>query len=394
MLIALSGGLDSIVLLHLLSQHQDISRDRVQALHIHHGLHADAAQWTTHCQQLCNAIGVPLQVVNVEVARDAGEGLEAAARKARYAAFTGAMGDGDVLVTAHHRDDQAETFLLRALRASGPDGLASMRPWRPFAHGWHWRPLLETPRAALLAYARQNALVWIDDSSNLDTIHDRNFLRHEIMPLLRRRWPQVDAAFARSASLSADAAGLLADEDARALATARAVDAHLISTHAFKQLPAARRARVLRRWVAELGLPPLPSEGVEQVESQLLVAQHDTEAAFEWSGAVIRRWRDVLHADMRRDALPVAWRTEWNGASPLDLPTGDQLRLIPFVPQGGFLRGVGAASAASSGIDAFEDSKLAIEAARTKKCPAFDLPLVVHARHGGERIILPGREHS
>lgn len=382
--VALSGGLDSTVLLHLLSRHPDIGRDRVRALHIHHGLHADATQWTTHCRQFCSVIGVPLQTVNVAVARDGGEGLEAAARKARYAAFAGAIGDHDVLVTAHHRDDQAETFLLRALRASGPDGLASMRPWRAFANGWHWRPLLETPRSALLSYACEHGLAWIDDPSNLDTVHDRNFLRQAVMPLLRGRWPQVDAAFARSASLSADAAGLLADEDASALAAARGDDEHHVSTHALQQLPATRRARVLRRWVAELGLPPLPSAGIAQIESQLLAAQHDTDAAFEWSGAVIRRWRGVLHADALHDALPVEWRAEWNGASPLRLPTGDLLRLLP-----------GATALATDSVNTTEDSAPAVGPAVPKRLPAaFEQTLFVHARQGGERVTLPGRGHS
>lgn len=384
LLVALSGGLDSTVLLHLLSRYPDIGRDRVRALHIHHGLHADAAQWTTLCRQFCDAVGVPLQVVNVEVARGGGEGLEAAARKARYAAFAGVMGDGEVLVTAHHCDDQAETFLLRALRASGPDGLASMRPWRPFANGWHWRPLLETPRSMLLAHARTHALAWIDDPSNLDTVHDRNFLRQEVMPLLRGRWPKVDAAFARSASLSADAAGLLADEDASALAAARGDDEHHLSTYALTQLPAARRARVLRRWVAELGFPPLPSAGIAQIESQLLVAQHDTEAAFEWSGAVIRRWRDVLHANVPDDALPVEWRAEWDGAWPLRLPTGDLLRLLPC-----------ATESAADSVNTTESPEPAAEVASPKPLPAaFDQMLVVQARQGGERITLPGRDHS
>ncbi|MCY7355634.1 MAG: tRNA lysidine(34) synthetase TilS [Lysobacter sp.] len=356
LLIALSGGLDSTALLHWLSQYRGIDKARLHAMHVHHGLHSDADQWAAQCQRFCSVIGVPMQIVNVDVARDGGEGLEAAARKARYAAFATAMNDDDVLVTAHHRDDQAETFLLRALRASGPDGLASMRPWRRFGSGWHWRPLLDVPRSGLLAHAREHGLAWVDDPSNADTAHDRNFLRQRVMPLLRERWPQVDAAFARSAALSAGAVELLADEDADALASARTADGHALSTDALKQLPVARRARVLRHWIAALGLPSLPAEGVAQIESQLLVAQHDTQAEFAWSGAIIRRWRDVLHVDLERDPLPADWRMEWDGTSPLRLPTGDVLRLESLV--------------------------------------AFEAWHIVHARQGGGRIVLPGRDHS
>ncbi|MEJ7747585.1 MAG: tRNA lysidine(34) synthetase TilS, partial [Luteimonas sp.] len=151
------------------------------------------------------------------------------------------------------------------------------------------------------------------------------------------------------------------------------------------QLPPARRARVLRHWIAALGLPPLPAEGVAQVESQLLVAQHDTEAQFAWSGAIIRRWRGGLHADRRRDALPEHWQTEWDGKSSLQLPTGDMLRLSSFA---------GAASAASSGCPETLTQELATDVAPTAFPPAFEPPLIVHARQGGERITLPGRDHS
>ena len=384
LVVGLSGGLDSIALSHWLSRHPNIDKARLHAVHVHHGLHADATMWFRQCEQFCRGIDVPLQIVNVDVARDGGEGLEAAARTARYAAFAAAMNDGDVLVTAHHRNDQAETFLLRALRASGPDGLASMRPWRRFGTGWHWRPLLDIPRSELLAYAREQGLEWAEDPSNIDTAHDRNFLRQRVMPLLRERWPHADAAFARSAALSAAAVDLLADEDVVALALARTADAHVLSTDALKQLPAARRARVLRHWIAALGLPSLPAEGVAQIESQLLVAQHDTEAEFAWSGAIIRRWRDLLHADLKRGPLPADWWAEWNGTWPLSLPTGDQLRLA-FA---------GATSVASSCTKMSASSEFAAEAAPTKNVPAFEQSLVVHARRGGERITLPGRDHS
>ncbi|MEO6364460.1 MAG: tRNA lysidine(34) synthetase TilS [Luteimonas sp.] len=385
LLVALSGGLDSTVLLHWLSHHGDIDKTRLHAMHIHHGLHADADRWAIRCQHLCSTIRVPMQVVHVDVGRDGGEGLEASARKARYAAFATAIDDDDVLVTAHHRDDQAETFLLRALRASGPDGLSSMRPWRHFGGGWHWRPLLDIPRSALLAYALEHALEWFDDPSNADTVHDRNFVRQEIMPLLRQRWPQVDAAFARSAALSADAVELLAADDASALASAGTADRYVLHIDALKQWSPARRARVLRRWVAALGLPPLPAAGIARLESQLLVATHDTEAEFAWSGARIRRWRDLLHADMRRDPLPMDWRREWDGTSPLELPTGDSLCLVPVVA-GAAVVGAGFSGTVTPGF--------AAEGTPAGPLPAFVQPWVAHARQGGERITQPGRSHS
>jgi tRNA(Ile)-lysidine synthase len=352
----LSGGLDSTVLLHALARDPQARAQGLRAVHVHHGLHSSADQWAKHCAEFCNVLGVPLSMVEVQVERDAGHGLEAAARKARYAAFENLLLPDEILITAHHRDDQAETFLLRALRGSGPDGLAAMRPWRTLAAGQHWRPLLDTPRSELLAYAEQHGLAWLDDPSNQDLQHDRNFLRQRVLPLLRERWPQVDAAFARSAVLSADAVELLEREDALALAMARTVDPRALSVPVLLDLPVARRARALRRWIEELGLPPLPGEGVAQIETDLLPARADARACFEWRDGVIERWRDLLHAQRRREPLPSGWNAEWNGQEPLPLPGGDLLRLE------------GAA--------------------------AFPSPLRVSARQGGERIALPGRAHS
>ncbi len=356
LLVGLSGGLDSIVLLHVLATSPVVRARGLRALHVHHGLHADADAWAGHCQHACDALGVPLAIVRATVERDSGHGPEAAARHARHDAFASELATGEVLALAHHRDDQAETFLLRALRASGPDGLGAMRPWRRFGQGWLWRPLLDVPRTDLLAYAQRHHLQWIDDPSNADTDLDRNFLRHRVLPLLRERWPHTDAAFARSAALSAEAGELLDAGDAPALAAARGADPNTMAVDALLGLPVARRARVLRRWVGELCLPPLSSEGIGHVESDLLRAAADAEAEFAWSGAVIRRWRTWLHASKRHVPLPSTWQTAWDGRSPLALPAGSTLVL-----QGAM---------------------------------AFDLPLRVHARQGGERITLPGRTHS
>ena len=356
LLVGLSGGLDSTALLHALAQDPRTRAQGLRAVHVHHGLQPLAGEWANHCAGFCDSIGVPLTIVKVLVDRDSGEGLEAAARRARYSAFENLLMPGEVLVTAHHRDDQAETFLLRALRGSGPDGLAAMRPWRKLAAGSHWRPLLETPRSELLAYADQHGLAWLEDPSNDELRHDRNFLRHRVLPLLRERWPQVDAAFTRSAVLNADAVELLAREDALALAMSRTLDPQALSVQVLSDLPVSRRARVLRRWIEELGFPPLPGEGVAQIESDLLTARADARARFEWRDAVVQRWRDLLHVQRRREPLPFEWNVAWSGQWPLPLPGGDLLQL-----QG---------------------------------AEAFPSPLRVFARQGGERIVLPGRAHS
>src|SRR5690606_16818783 len=326
-LVGLSGGLDSIVLLHLLAMQPHIRDAGLRAIHVHHGLQAAADDWAAHCRGVCEAMAVPLQVVRVEVARDAGTGLEAAARSARRNAFTDALRDGEVLALAHHRDDQAETFLLRALRASGPDGLAAMRPWQRFGAGWLWRPLLDAPRADLLAHAQLHGLRWVEDPSNDDTAHDRNFLRHRVLPLLRDRWPAASASLARSAALASDARDLLVEGDDTALEAVRTNDPQVLSAAALDALPPARRARVLRRWIEALGLPPLPAQGVARTGADLLAAGSDTDATFEWHGARVRRWRDLLHAGVHRAPLAPGWYADWDGREPLVLPGGGELRL-------------------------------------------------------------------
>lgn len=352
LLVGYSGGLDSSVLLHALAQDAGARARGLRAVHVHHGLHADADAWATHCARTCAALDVPLVIVRADVARDSGLGLEGAARAARHRAFDDALRDGEILALAHHRDDQAETFLLRALRGSGVDGLAAMRPWRAHALGWLWRPLLDIPREALRDYASEHALQWVEDPANADDGFDRTFLRTRLLPLLRGRWPHADAALARSAGLSAQAADLLDEEDAAALAAVRRVE-HVLDVGSLNTLPAARRARVLRRWIAELGLPPLPGNGVRRIEADLLQAAAGSEARFDWAGARVQCWRGQLHADVLRAPLPDAWTCDWDGHALLQLPTGDHLEL--------------------TGTNGFEAT------------------LRVHPRHGGERILLPGR---
>src|SRR5690606_2145982 len=286
--------------------------------------------------------------------KPAGEGLEAAARRARYAALAEAQAEGEVVALAHHRDDQAETVLLRLLRGSA-DGLAGMARLRRFSRGWLWRPLLAVPRERLLAHARAAGLAWIEDPSNRNPAYDRNYLRQDVLPRLRARWPGADAALARSGRLLAEQAALLAGEDRRRLAQVQGPDPATLSVPALLAEPPAWRARLLRAWLAGLGLPPLPADATETIDTELLPARPDASARFAWSGAVIHRWRDLLHAGPECAPLPADWSAEWTGEAPLPLPTGDALALDP--PR------------------------------------RFETPLRVHARQGGERLVLPGRSH-
>lgn len=394
--VAFSGGPDSTALLHALAAHPAARARGLRALHVDHGLHPDSGLWSRHCLSLCATLDVPCRVIAVTVPRDGGQGLEAAARRVRYEALAQALTAGERLVTGHHREDQAETFLLRALRASGPDGLAAMRPLRPLGRGWLWRPLLDLSRDDLRAYLAAHGLSAIEDPANVDTGNDRSWLRQRLLPMLRERWPRADSALARSAALCAEASDLLGVEDARTLAQACGDRPGVLAVPALLSLPAARRARVLRRWLATLGLPPLPAAGIARIQSDLLPARPDARAGFAWSGATVRRWRDGLYAEPRRPPLPPDWSAQWNGRAPLPLPTGAWLRLVrrddtshdhliePSVSTG---TSDGDSAPIATPADPAGDADAAPTAA------AFDPPVLIRGRRGGERIRLPGREH-
>ncbi|CAI8939278.1 tRNA lysidine(34) synthetase TilS [Pseudomonas sp. IT-P260] len=255
--VAFSGGLDSTVLLHLLA---DLAKTEsfpaLSAIHIHHGLQAAADAWPAHCQSVCDALGVPLHVMRVTV--QTGASLERAAREARYAAFMSLTEADDVLLTAQHRDDQAETLLFRLMRGAGVRGLSAMPAQRPLGQGTLLRPLLDVTRAELEAYARAHQLHWIEDPSNQDRQFSRNYLRHQVLPLLTARWPQAQASMARSAAHLREAQGLL-DELAQ-LDLAQAATPSGFSWLALPSLElaplanlsAARQRNALSHWLAPL----------------------------------------------------------------------------------------------------------------------------------------------
>jgi tRNA(Ile)-lysidine synthase len=370
LLVGLSGGLDSTVLLHALATPGADTRTGLRALHVHHGLHEHADQWSEHCLRLCASLGVPCIIEHVRVRRDSGQGMEGAARDARYAAFAKHLRAGESLVLAHHQDDQAETVLLRLLRGSGSDGLAAMRRQRSFADSVLLRPLLGLSRHQLLAYANSQGLSWCDDPSNEDDGPDRNFLRRQVMPLLQRRWPQASGALSLSAALLGEDARLLGEEADRRLE--KIVDPHdrgVLRIPALLELDPAWQARVLRRWLDRQRLPPLRRRAYALIAEQLLAGPGDGAGEYRWSGAVLRRWRDGLHASWKPDALPGRWQRPWDGTGSLELPVGGTLRFKSLDPH----------------LEAIDNT-----VSLTSEFGACR----VASREGGERIRLPGRAHS
>lgn len=320
LLVAFSGGGDSSVLLHALAQSHAARERGLHALHVDHGLQRDSARWAGHCAEAARALGVALTVVRVHV--DGSGGIEAAARNARYAALGAALQPGAILLTAHHADDQAETVLLRLMRGSGAVGLAAMRELRPFAAGLLGRPLLGIARAELLTYARANGIASVEDPSNRDTARERNFVRHEVLPLLRSRWPHASSTLALSARLAAAGADAMARETQAALARARAVDERTLRIDVLGELDAVMRGAVLRAWLVALGHAAPGAQVVDEVERTLLGAREDAQPCIALNGVELRRYRALLHAIVPVAAPPPDWSARWDARSSLELPAG------------------------------------------------------------------------
>jgi tRNA(Ile)-lysidine synthase len=356
--IAFSGGLDSTVLLHLLAGlAKTQSLPALSAIHVHHGLQAAADAWPGHCKAVCDALGVALQVVRVQV--KPGASLERAARDARYGAFHEATGINEVLLTAQHRDDQAETLLFRLLRGAGVRGLVGMPRQRSLGQGHLLRPLLDVARAELEAYAMQHQLRWIEDPSNQDHQFSRNYLRHQVFPALISRWPQAMATMARSAEHLSEAQGLLDELAQIDLSQARTVSEFdwlgvpSLELAPLATLCAARQRNALSHWLAPL--------------TQLPDSDH-------WSG-----WEDLR--DATGDARPV-WRL-----------AGGELHRA-----GGriwWLSGPWLGSCASVGP--WPDPSMPLQLPGNGLVmfsgPIPDGPLQIRYREGGEVMELSGRGH-
>jgi len=326
--IAYSGGMDSEVLLHAAAAVRDRLQPELRAVHLDHGLHPDAPQWADHCRASCTRLGVPVEVLMLAVQPRRGESLEAAAREARYAALAALLEPGDLLLTAHHRGDQAETLLLALMRGSGVRGLAAMSVVSPLGTGRLVRPLLDVGRAELLAYAQGHGLGWVNDPSNQDLARDRNFLRHRVLPLLAQRWPAAEVALARSAGHCREADHLITDLAAQTAAGLRGGRPGSLSISRLRRLDPALGRAVLRHWIAERGFRPPDAKHLGRILGEVMTARADATPLVAWRGCEVRRHRDDLFALLPLPPVPGSEPLLWS-MDVLQLPSGlGRLRLL------------------------------------------------------------------
>lgn len=322
--VAFSGGPDSHALLHALASTRGELSGPLRAVHVNHRLRPQADSWAVHCDSVCRSLAIPL-AVHTAARPGAGAG-ETWAREQRYALFAELLQPGEMLMTAHHRDDQAETVMLRLLRGSGVDGLAGIPPLRGLGAGQVGRPLLDLPRSALREYARTRGLESIEDPGNADLGADRNFVRHRVLPLLAERWPGSGATMARTAELLRQEQQVMADHAAAFLPRQPHGPLHW---PALMSLGEGAQRIVLRQWLRRAGLPVPEARQLEAGRRMLLLAGADRQPEFTWPGGRVRRYRELLHAEpMASEFAPLgsdagsAAVTSWSLENDLPLPGG------------------------------------------------------------------------
>lgn len=360
--IAYSGGMDSHVLLHAFNEIRNSLRADLTAVHIDHGINKNSGDWAEHCRMVCTELGIQLITHRLDGQCPRGESVESWARSRRYRIFREGMGAGEVLCTAQHRDDQAETLLLQLFRGSGPKGLSAMPEIRHFGPGWLMRPLLEFPRDSLRGYALAGELSWIEDAMNADQNYDRNFLRHGILPELRVRWPNLSVVLSRAGAHQAEAAVLLDELAALDIKTHLLPDPNTLSLSGMQNLSMPRRRNLIRYWIRTLDLPAPDSRTLEHILSDVIASREDAQPCISWRGMEIRRYRQVLYLVTRPTDCDSSGTQLWNLGSPYATALG---RLLAVRGRG---RGIS-----------------------TTALPAGQL--AIRYRRGGETIQPAGRKH-
>ncbi|OOF46761.1 tRNA lysidine(34) synthetase TilS [Rodentibacter trehalosifermentans] len=292
-LIALSGGLDSTVLLTLFAKHrQNQPHFHLRAIHIHHGLSPNANSWVEHCQSLCAQFNIPFIIEKVKV--EIGNGVEAGAREARYHAIQQHIQPNEILATAHHLNDQTETFFLALKRGSGLQGLGAMQTQSELFGMKVFRPLLSFTREQLESYARTENLTWIYDESNQDSRYERNFLRNEILPKLRERWAHFDRAVQRSAQHCFKQQQLI-DELLQDTFLEHCQTPTEFQLHHFRQYSPAKQTALLRMWLSQHQWEMPTKRRLEQLINDVILAKKEAKPQFHLGEQIVRRYQSTLY---------------------------------------------------------------------------------------------------
>lgn len=332
--IAYSGGLDSHVLLSLCHElHQELLL-KLHVIHINHGISTHAEIWAEHCAHVCDEYGIHYHERVIQLECKKGESLEDIARKKRYALFAEYLNQNDILLTAHQQDDQAETVLTQLMRGAGLKGLSAMPSIKPFANGYHARPLLFFPRSSLEDYAYAKQLKWIEDESNQNTQFSRNFIRHDILPLLKTRWPTVTKTLSRSAKHCARAQELLNINMLERLSSLKGTHEKTLSVSKLLQLNHEQQKLMLRAWIEQFQYPVPSEKKLTAIQQNVLHAGFDRMPCVKWQQVEVRRYRDNLYLQLALSKHDDTQVLTWNMKQPLVIPGLGILRAKNVLGQG------------------------------------------------------------
>ncbi|CDU08731.1 tRNA(Ile)-lysidine synthetase [Vibrio coralliirubri] len=320
LLVAFSGGVDSRVLLELAAQFAKSHHIECRAVHVHHGLSNNADHWAVQCQTWCDALSISLFIERVSLDINSGESVEKLARDARYQAFKKHIRQGDVLVTGQHIDDQVETFLLALKRGSGPKGLSSMAKVMPFADAHIVRPMLSVTRTEIEAVAHDMGLTWVEDESNQDVRFDRNFIRHQVTPVLTERWSSFRESVSRSAQLCAEQE-LLLDELLESHLQQALTEKHSLSIEVLSQHSDLLRARLLRMWLSRCNQPMPSQKQLKLIWDEVACAQADANPKLVLNEVEVRRFNHQLYVVKETKDLS-NWQSDISMEESLVLPDG------------------------------------------------------------------------
>lgn len=366
---AYSGGVDSTVLLHLLSRASGLVRFRLIALHVNHGIDSQSNDWEEHCSRFCRDEKIEFRSVALELGNQSAKVSEEVARSARYAWFSSQLDAGEMLVTAHHQNDQAETFLLNLMRGAGVRGLSAIQPLQKFGSGWLIRPLLTVSREDLIGYARMHGLDFVRDPANRDLSYGRSYLRHAVIPGFAERWPSAVQQIGRSAEFLLQARQLIADLAELDIQNCRSTGSGFLSIgfqlgiDKMETLHQHRRINLIRHWIRVHAFPQPGRDALQQFAETVLTRDREF-AELRWSDFRMYRYQNNLYLARAAGSALASAQFAWDLSQPLTLEQAG-IRLVPKL---------------------FEESGLSPDKLAGEVSVRF--------RTGGERIRLPGRKHS